>query len=120
MPTEEYSIGGVAGRSSGSLGQMLEGIGYPLRPVDTGNNGSSNTLVTSNTTAEAGQFLDVTCTTSNITITLPSASENSGRYITVRKADSTGYRVIVTGVKDLTAQNSAMALYSNGTDWVIT
>lgn len=74
--------------------------------------------ITADAAALAGQHLSVTCTTADITITLPDPAANTGMPIWIHKADATGYRVL-TSVKDLKFQGSTMHLISNGTSWII-
>lgn len=74
--------------------------------------------VSTDAIAEPGQHISVTCSTVDITITLPSAANNAGMPIWIHKTDATAYRVL-TSVKDIAFQNSTMHLISNGTDWVI-
>ena len=79
----------------------------------------TNVAVATDYTASIGQFLSVTCSTVNITITLPAAADNEGGHIYINKVDATAYKVVVTGVKDIEFQNSTMHLISNGVDWKI-
>jgi hypothetical protein len=68
--------------------------------------------------AVVGTFHSVTCSTADITATLPDASLNAGMPIWIHKTDATVYK-ITTSVKDILFQNTTMHLISNGTDWVI-
>ena len=52
---------------------------------------------TSGYSAAVGEDVLVTCSSANITITLPAASGNSGKTILVSKRDATAYDVIVDG-----------------------
>lgn len=74
--------------------------------------------ITADAAALAGQHLTVTCSTADITVTLPDPAANTGMPVWIHKADATGYRVR-TSVKDLKFQGSTMHLISNGTAWII-
>ena len=80
---------------------------------------SNVVFVTEDYTALVDQFLDVTCSTVDITITLPAAGVSEGKSVYITKADATVWKVVVTGVKDIEFQNSTMHLISNGVDWKI-
>lgn len=72
--------------------------------------------------------IDVTTSTSTITITLPTAADNTGRVITVRKVDSASGKVTVDGEGsetvsgdpsvDLALKWDAVTLMCDGTGWV--
>jgi hypothetical protein len=115
----DYRILGSLGNPvNEGFGKIMEGIGYALRSVS--GEGINIDEVIGDVTAEAGQFLNVTCTTSDITIALPDPALYVGASIFVRKADATAWQVIVTGVAEMAFQFSSMHLISIGTEWVIT
>jgi hypothetical protein len=74
--------------------------------------------VAANYTAQIGEHISVTCSTVDITITLPDATTNAGMPVWVHKVDDTAFKVL-TSVKDICFQGSTMHLVSNGIDWVI-
>jgi hypothetical protein len=74
--------------------------------------------VTVDTTAVIGEHLSVTCSTVDITVTLPDATTNNGYPIWLHKTDATEFKIL-TSVKDIKFQGSTMHLISNGTNWVI-
>lgn len=94
--------------------------------IGWGSNGSPTTdfagvkpvAVTEDYTAGPDEFISVTCSTVDITITLPSAADNQGLSIYIHKVDATAFKVL-TSVKDLAFQNSTMHLISDGADWII-
>lgn len=71
----------------------------------------------------------VICSTQNITITLPTAVDNTGKIFNVKKLDETGYRVILqtqTGetidgesTKEILYRWTTLTFQSTGTDWII-
>jgi len=67
--------------------------------------------------------IHVTTGASNRAITLPAAANNSGREITIMKADSSAGQVTITGTVDgysncqLGYQYDAFTVVSNGTSW---
>jgi VCBS repeat-containing protein len=79
-------------------------------------------------TATNGDYIiDVTCSTADITITLPAGSTN--KTFAVSKADSTGYKVTIacdgaetingSATLDILYQYSTVQLFWNGTEWRI-
>jgi hypothetical protein len=118
----DFFIGGGQAASGGEeLAKMLQGLGFPLREVsDTGGGISTPVNVISDATAETGQFISVTCSSVDITITLPDPTleDNIGHSIWIHKVDATAFKVL-TSVKDLAFQNSTMHLISNGISWVV-
>jgi len=72
----------------------------------------------------------VTCSSVNITITLPTAVGITGRIYNIKKMDSTAYTVIVDGTgsetidgtttKNLTTQYDSIQIQSTGSAWIIT
>ncbi len=73
--------------------------------------------VVTDTAAEQYEFLSVTCSTVDITVTLPDATLTPGVSIWIHKVDSTAFKVL-TSVKDLFFQGTTLHLVSNGTDWI--
>jgi hypothetical protein len=124
MTEPDFFIGGGQTASGGSrLAVIKEGIGFPLREVSDVNASGGGTTpvdVIGDVTAEIGQFLSVTCSIADITVTLPDPTllANVGQSIWIHKVDDTDF-VILTSVKDIAFQNSTMHLISNGISWVI-
>ena len=78
----------------------------------------SRTVVTktSGYTANTGEDVLVTCSSADITITLPAASGNSGKTILVSKRDATAYNVIVDGDSTETINGSLTHVISTQYD----
>ena len=85
---------------------------------------------TANYTAAATDYtILVTCSSANVTITLPAASGCSGRIYNIKKLDATGYNVIIDGnsaetldgalTKTLTAQYETLTIQCDGSNWHI-
>lgn len=85
---------------------------------------------TADYTATASDYtMAVTCSSANITITLPAASGATGRIYNIKKMDATAYTVIVDGnasetIDDLTtqtllAQYDSIQIQSTGANWII-
>jgi len=102
---EIYSVDGQIGWDADGNPTTSHGV---ITPV----------AITSDYTAEAGNFITATASTVDITVTLPAASGNTGKEIFIHKADATSYKIL-TSVKDISFQNSTMHLISNGTEWVV-
>ncbi len=108
----------------------VEALFRELYPVEGqtgwGSDGSPTTdfagvkpvTVTEDYTAGLDEFISVTCSTVDITVTLPAAADNSGLSIYIHKVDATAFKVL-TSVKDIEFQNSTMHLISSGADWKI-
>ena len=90
-------------------------------PIDT---------VTADTTLDNNYYtVLVTCSSVNITITLPQANTCDGRVYDIKKIDATAYTVIVDGysaetidgsaTKTITARWMNIQIQSNGTSWFI-
>jgi hypothetical protein len=82
------------------------------------------------TLTEQGGFLyNVTCSSVDITASLPAAASYPGMIVGFKKADSTAFHVIIDGNAAetingdaqifLTVQNEVALLQSDGTNWVI-
>jgi hypothetical protein len=106
------------------LFKFLEG------PVPLGVFGAVIAVSTTPVAATVANAYSVTCSVSNITITLPDAFVSRGNQITILKADATAYKVIVTPTGANTVagdtsliisfKNSSVTLTSDGSNWVIT
>lgn len=62
----------------------------------------------------------VDCTSSNVTLTLPSASTFAGYFVTVGKTDNTANTLTISGCSYdniITVQNSVKELYSTSSTW---
>jgi hypothetical protein len=75
--------------------------------------------VAADATAVIGEHLSVTCSTVDITVSLPDVAANNGYPVWVHKVDATAFKVLVPAAKDIKFQGSTMHLISNGTTWVI-
>lgn len=120
----DFFIGGGDGTSPElELARIMQGLGYPLRPINDTLSVTQTyqpVAVNDDYVTAIGEFLTVTCTNKDITITLPDVLESVGHEIYVYKADATAFLVkTVPETKDLSSQNSVMHLVSNGTEWVI-
>lgn len=92
---------------------------------------SSTTDVTAATYTAGGgeQHINADCTSNAITISLPAASTMAGRWLNVKKIDSTGNVVTIdpngsetidgATTISLTMQYESVTLYSDGTEWWI-
>ena len=83
------------------------------------------TQITDYTVTNADSVVLVNASAGDIAITLPTGS--AGRFYTIKKIDSTGNIVTVAGdgsidssiTKEITLENSAMEILSDGVDWWI-
>lgn len=110
-----------------SIAQVGIGTTNPLSTFEVnGSNGQKVTTVTANTTLDATHSI-ILCNngSTEITVTLPSASGIMGRiYIIKREASSTA-NVIIAGSIDgmanlvLSKAGEAQTVFSNGTEWKI-
>lgn len=81
--------------------------------------------VTADVTAAAGDFIDADATSAAINVTMPNAAVNLGKSICVRKSDSSGNSVTMTGPINgassqvITIQYTAIVVVSNGAEWCI-
>jgi hypothetical protein len=89
-----------------------------LQAYDWAKNRTAVRAATADTLAVEGEFLSVTCSTVNITVTLPNPVASPGYPLWIRKTDATAFEV-QTSVKNIKFQNSTMKLVSDGTNWVI-
>jgi len=90
-----------------------------------------NTIVnkTVDYTATIQEYILVSCSVANITITLPTAIGVEGREINISKIDSTGYNVIIDTTSTQTingeleqriiTQYTNATFVSNGANWII-
>lgn len=85
---------------------------------------------TANYTATLNDFtIAVTCSSANITITLPTSVGITGRIYVIKKMDNTSYSVIVDAngtqtidgseTVSLTTQYQTIRLQSNGSNWIL-
>lgn len=114
----------------GSNGQVLSTDGSAtLSWATVGGGGWTYASKTANYTAAVGEFVNVDATSGNITITLPTASGQSGQRIGVRKSDSGSNTVTVDGNSAETINsyltyvlsylNDTIYIQSDGSNWMV-
>lgn len=109
--------GGI-NRIEKSFPLVRTGARGPRGPAGVGEGALTPVSVTIDNIARPYDMLEVTCSTADITITLPDATISAGAPIMIRKVDATAFAVR-TAVKDIAFQNSSLYLISNGVDWVL-
>jgi hypothetical protein len=93
------------------------------------NNFSMKTVSGDTTLGSNDLFVLVNCTSANITITLPAASNYEGKHYHIKKKDTTSYSVIVDGNGSDTIDGEltyefdipkvCISVVSDGTEWWI-
>lgn len=109
-----------AGPTSGGAAQpTFRALVRADAPVDTVT--ASKTTTYSATTAD--DFIPCDATSAAFTLTVYTASGNSGRYLTIQKTDSSVNKVTLSGTglstTKLCTQGETIVLLSDGTNWLI-
>lgn len=109
-------------------------VGVGITPTSTLHNAGSFALpITTKTadyTAGASDYtILVSCSSANITITLPAVASYVGRIYNIKKIDATGYTVIIDGnssetidgalTQVISAQYESLQIQSSGSAWYI-
>jgi len=87
------------------------------------------TLATSTTVGSGTGLVFASAASANNVLTLPTAANFTGQYITFKRTDSTAFAVVITpqvsqtidgaSTKSLTSQYQTMTIASNGSNWFI-
>ncbi len=72
---------------------------------------------TTNFTAGAALIYLCDCTSGNITVTLPTASDVDRRWYIFKKTDSSD-NVVTIGSRELNTENQVLIIFSDGTSWI--
>lgn len=86
-----------------------------------------SSLSVSGSADENAQVVLANASSGNVTVTLPTAVGNGGKYFFVKKVDSTGNKVIVSGAPsidgdatlELLLQYECVQLVSDGSNWYV-
>lgn len=118
---DSYISSGNVGIGTTSPTSTIHGAGSFALPITT---------KTADYTAGASDYtILVSCSSANITITLPAVASYVGRIYNIKKIDATGYTVTVDGnssetidgalTQVISTQYESLQIQSNGTSWYI-
>jgi hypothetical protein len=114
----------------GSNGEVLQvSGGNPAWASSPVSNSSVTTKTAAYTIATSDDIILADTTSAGFTLTLPTASGNTGKIFEIKKIDSTNNIVTIDGngsetidgdtTKKLATQNEAVTITSDGTNWVV-